>query len=40
MDRNKKAVSQSDVTMEYVKGAVWFIAVYLYFHFIIMGWTW
>ena len=36
--KNKKTnVSKSDITMEYVKGLIWLIMSYLYFHFIIMG---
>tara|TARA_R100001015_G_C4619030_1_gene175626 strand:- start:1552 stop:1719 length:168 start_codon:yes stop_codon:yes gene_type:complete len=35
----RHSVTDSDVRMEYVKGAIWLILGYLYFHFIIMGWT-
>ena len=36
----KKLVSDADVRMEYVKGVFWLVCGYLFFHFIIMGWTW
>ncbi len=36
----KKLVSDADVRMEYVKGGIWIVLAYLYFHFIIMGWSW
>lgn len=36
--RSRNVVTQSDVRMEYVKGFMWFLFGYLYFHFIIMGW--
>ena len=35
----KMKVTNDDVRMEYVKGIIWFILGYLYFHFIVMGWT-
>ena len=35
--RSRNVVTQSDVRMEYVKGFMWFLFGYLYFHFIIMG---
>ena len=36
----KKVVNESDVKMEYAKGFIWIVLAYLYFHFIVMGWTW
>ena len=36
----KKRVSQSDVRGEYLKIILWLLCAYLYFHFIMMGWTW
>ena len=35
----RHTATQSDVRMEYVKGVVWVVLGYLYFHFIIMGWS-
>jgi hypothetical protein len=35
----KKMVTSADVRMEYYKGILWFVAGYLYFHYVIMGWT-
>ena len=35
----KTRVTGADVRMEYVKGVVWMALGYLYFHFIIMGWS-
>ena len=34
----KMKVTSADVRMEYVKGIIWLILGYLYFHFIIMHW--
>ena len=34
----KKMITDADVRMEYYKGILWFVADYLYFHFVIMGW--
>jgi len=34
----KIRVTHTDVTMEYVKGILWLVLGYLYFHFVIMGW--
>ena len=36
----KKMVTDADVRMEYVKSGIWIVLAYLYFHFIIMGWSW
>ena len=35
----KKMITDADVRMEYYKGILWFVAGYLYFHFVIMGWS-
>ena len=35
----KMKVTNADVRMEYVKGIIWLTLGYLYFHFIVMGWT-
>ena len=35
----KKRVSHSDVRSEYWKMVMWVLAGYLFFHFIVMGWT-
>ena len=35
----KKMVTDADVRMEYYKGILWFVVGYLYFHYVIMGWT-
>ena len=37
--KSKRSVTQSDVRWEYIKGIVWLILGYLYFHFVIMGWA-
>ena len=34
----KMRVTNADVRMEYVKGIIWLVLGYLYFHFLIMGW--
>ena len=36
----KKTVTRSDVRSEYSKLILWLLGGYLYFHFLIMGWTW
>ena len=36
----KKRVSRGDVRSEYSKLILWLLGGYLYFHFIMMGWTW
>ena len=36
----KKRVSNSDVRSEYWKIALWLLGGYLYFHFVMRGWTW
>jgi hypothetical protein len=35
----KKRVTDSDVRSEYWKMVLWILIGYLFFHFIIMGWT-
>ena len=35
----KKYVTTSDIRWEKIKMVLWFFFGYLYFHFIIMGWT-
>jgi hypothetical protein len=35
----KKRVSHSDVRSEYWKIVFWVLGGYLFFHFVIMGWT-
>jgi len=35
----KVRVTHADVRMEYVKGVLWLVLGYLYFHFVIMGWS-
>jgi len=35
----KTRVTDADVRMEYVKGVLWLVLGYLYFHFVIMGWS-
>ena len=35
----KKRVTHSDVRSEYVKMVIWVLAGYLFFHFVVMGWT-
>lgn len=37
--KSKRSVTQADVRWEYIKGIVWLILGYLYFHFVIMGWA-
>jgi len=37
--KSKTSVTQADVRWEYIKGIVWLILGYLYFHFVIMGGT-
>ena len=34
----KMKVTNADVRMEYLKGIIWLVLGYLYFHFLIMGW--
>ncbi len=34
----RSSVTHADVRMEYVKGVLWLVLGYLYFHFVIMGW--
>ena len=34
----KMKVTNADVRMEYVKGIIWLVLGYLFFHFIIMHW--
>ena len=36
----KKRISNSDVRSEYLKMVFWVLGGYLYFHFLMMGWTW
>jgi hypothetical protein len=36
----KKRVTHADVKMEYLKGVLWLVLGYLYFHFVIAGWMW
>ena len=35
----KKMVTDADVRVEYYKGILWFVVGYLYFHYVIMGWS-
>ena len=35
----KKMVTDADVRMEYYKVILWFVAGYLYFQVVIMGWS-
>jgi hypothetical protein len=35
----KMRVTNADVRMEYFKGIIWLALGYLFFHFIVMGWT-
>jgi hypothetical protein len=37
--KSKRSVTEADVRLEYIKGVVWLILGYLYFHFVIMGWA-
>tara|TARA_R100000742_G_C4254926_1_gene72918 strand:- start:296 stop:463 length:168 start_codon:yes stop_codon:yes gene_type:complete len=39
MMTSKHIVTDADVRMEYIKSVFWFACGYLYFHFIIMGWS-
>ncbi len=40
VEKTRRVATQQDVNNEYIKGVLWIIAGYAYFHFVIMGWTW
>ena len=35
----KKRVTYADVRSEYVKMVIWVLGGYLFFHFVVMGWS-
>tara|TARA_B100001996_G_C18256471_1_gene437378 strand:- start:163 stop:318 length:156 start_codon:yes stop_codon:yes gene_type:complete len=39
VEKRKRVTTQQDIVNEYIKAVIWFIAGYVYFHFIIMGWS-